>query len=271
MEWSKLKNIILLILLCTNLFLLCLVGFRVWNTASYQSGARNDAIQVLAKNGIEMDKETLPKDTLLSTAAVSRDREGEAQVLTPILGSLTEQALGGGQYLYHGEKGDAYFRSRGEFSVTLSPGAYPLTGSLADHAAQILALMGFESIAASAEGGAEEGAVTLVQLWEGTPVLSCTAQVTYTDGYLASVPGTRLTGMPSATGTVELSAVTGLLRFLELFSDTGDVCNRVNVMREGYQLTTGPSDPAAITPVWYFETDTGAYVLDAVTNQLRKM
>lgn len=271
MEWSKLKNIILIILLCTNLFLLCLVGLRAWNTASYQSAARTDAIQVLAKNGIEMDKEALPRDAALSTASVSRDREEEARLVAPLLGEVTEQALGGGQYLYHGEKGDAYFRSRGEFSVSLAEGAYPLNGDLAGHAAQTLALMGFEGQVLAAEGSGQDGSVTLVQRWEDTPVLSCTAQVTYSGGHLTAITGTRLTGTPTATGSAQLSAVTGLLRFLELFSDTGDVCNRVTLMQEGYLVSTGPSDPAAITPVWYFETDTGAYILDTTTNQLRKI
>lgn len=270
MEWSKLKNIILLILLITNLFLLFLVGYRSWNTARYETGARSDALTVLAKNGIEMDKEALPRDALLSTASVSRDREREAELVAPLLGTVSEQSLGGGQFLYSGEKGQVYFRSRGEFAVSLEPGAYPLSGSMADHARDVLSRMGFNGMAASVEGTAEEGSVLLIQLWEGAPVLNCSVKAVYQNGSLVSASGTRLAGTPDVTGTAELSAVTGLLRFLELFTDTGDVCNRVNVMRGGYLLSTGPSDPATLTPVWYFETDTGAYTLDMTLNQLRK-
>lgn len=271
MEWSKLKNIILLILLCTNLFLLCLVGLRAWNTASYESAARTDAIQVLARNGITMDKEALPKDAALSTATVSRDREGEAGLLAPLLGEVTEQALGGGQYRYTGTLGEAHFRSRGEFSLSLKAEAYPLSGSLADHAAATLALIGFDATAITVEGNGEEGRVLLVQHWADAPILSCMAEAVYSGGSLTAVTGTRLTGAPSVTGTAQLSSITGLLRFLELFSDTGDVCSRVTMMQAGYLVSTGPSDPATVTPVWYFETDTGAYVLDTIANQLKKL
>ena len=271
MEWSKLKNIILLILLATNLFLLFLVGYRNWNTARYESGARSDALTVLAKNGIAMDKEALPKDALLSTASVSRDREGEADLLAPLLGSVSGQALGGSQFLYSGEKGQVYFRSRGDFAVSLEPEAYPLSGSMADHAREVLALMGFHGSVTDVTGTAQNGSVTLVQLWEDTPVLNCTVRAVYRSGSLVSASGTRLSGTPAVTGSAELSAVTGLLRFLELFTDTGDVCSRVNVMRGSYQLSSGPSDPATLTPVWYFETDTGTYTLDMTLNQLKKL
>lgn len=271
MEWSKLKNIILLILLTTNLFLLLLVGCRTWNTAHYESGARSDALTVLEKNGIEMDKEALPRDALLSTASVSRDREREAELVAPLLGAVTEQALGGGQFLYSGEKGQFYLRSRGEFAAVLEPGAYPLSGDMADHAREVLSRMGFDGMVSGVSEAAGEGTVTLIQLWEGVPVLNCAVRATYRNGSLTAVSGARLSGTPAVTGATKLSSVTGLLRFLELFSDTGDVCSRVTVMRGGYLLSTGPSDPATLTPVWYFETDTGAYCLDILGNQLRKL
>lgn len=271
MEWSKLKNIILLILLTTNLFLLLLVGYRSWSTARYESGARSAALTLLAKNGIGMDKEALPRDILLSPASVSRDRSRETEQLSPLLGAVTEQALGGGHFLYSGEKGQVYLRGRGEFSAALDSGAYPLSGGMADHAREVLSLMGFEGRADDVSGTPEEGVVTLIQLWEGAPVLNCTVQAIYRNGSLVAISGTQLSGPPVVTGSTQLSAVTGLLRFLELFSDTGDVCSRVSVMRAGYLLSTGPSDPASLTPVWYFETDTGAYYLDVLANQLKKL
>lgn len=270
MEWSKIKNIILLILLITNLFLLCLVGFQRWNTAHYQSGARADALSVLAKNRIEMDKDALPNDLSLPLASVTRDREGEAAMLAPLLGQVTEEALGGGQFLYSSEKGQAYLRSRGEFTITLTPGSYPLSGDMGDHALDMMELMGFEGMVVSTDADADSGSVILLQLWNDVPILTCRVQVTYHEGMLTSISGVRLTGTPTDTGTLELSAVTGLLRFLEQFIESGDVCSQVTVMQAGYQLTSGLSDPATLTPIWYFMTDSGAYTLDAVTAELKK-
>lgn len=268
MEWPKLKNIILLILLVTNLFLLGLVGLREWDSAHYQAMARSDALEVLAKNNISMDKEALPRDVTLSAATVARDRTGEAALLSPLLGSVTEQSMGGGQMSYEGEKGHASLRSRGEFSVTLNPGACPLTGSLEQHAAQTLKQMGFDAQAVSVQGDGESGSVTLLQRWNGVAVLNCRVEALYEGGDLVSLTGSRLSGTPAAAGSVELSAVTGLLRFLEQLADTGDVCSQINRMEAGYQLSSGLSDPAVLTPVWMFETDTGSYVLDPASNLL---
>jgi len=272
MQWSKLKNIMLLILLATNLFLLFLLGQRNWSSQRYEASARTDALAILSKNGIVMQEETLPHDITLLSATVSRDREREAELLAPLLGgTVFEESLGGSQYFYSGEKGHAYFRGRGEFDLHLIPGAYSLDGSMEQHAAATLALMGFDAVPAGVSGTPEDGTVTLIQLWQNTPVLSCTVQVSYTDGCLTSVSGTRLSGTPSPGTSHSLSSVTGLLRFLELFTQSGDVCNRINVMQGGYRLITGPSGPSTLVPVWYFATDTGAYLLDMSENQLRKV
>lgn len=280
MEWSKLKNIILLILVVTNAFLLVLVGSRAWNAARYQANARADAIQVLSRSGITVDKDILPKDVVLPVGSVSRDREGEAQTLAPLLGEVTVQSPGGGRFLYTGSFGVADLRSRGEFSLALDREQFPMVGSYATHAQETAAKMSFRSRTiltrqleepnGTTGQTVEVSEVTLVQLWQETPILTCTAKAVYTEGQLLSLSGTRLTGEPQQVGSVELSVVTGLLRFLEQLSATGDVCSAITSMTPAYQLTAGLSDPATLSPVWYIETDSGAYTLDAATAVLQR-
>lgn len=271
MEWSKLKNIILLILLATNGFLLLLVGSREWSAAQNQSNARADAILVLEKNGISMDKDTLPKDLTLPLFSVVRDLDMEVESLTPLLGAVTPPPEDSS--LYTGEKGNADLRGRGEFLISFAPDAYSAGTDLQAHAAATLARMGIEARAFQ-ESGEEAGdrEVLLAQTVEGVPVLPCVITATYRDGDLTGLGGTRLPGAPTPTGyTRELSAVTGLLRFLELLNDTGDVCSTVTVMTPAYQMTSGLADPVVLTPVWYFETDSGAYALDMNASELKRM
>ncbi len=271
MEWSKLKNIILLILLATNVFLLLLVGSQEWNAAQNQSNARADAILVLEKNGIVMDKEALPKDLTLPLFSVARDPEMEIESLTPLLGAVAPPPEDGS--LYTGEKGTADLRGRGEFFIELSADAYPAGADLQAHATKMLALMDVEAQAfLEVEGSLNTREVSLAQTVDGIPILSCVVKATYLDGSLSRLDGARLPGSPTPTGsTRELSAVTGLLRFLELLNDTGDVCSTVTVMAPAYQMTSGLADPATLTPVWYFETDSGAYVLDVNTSELKRI
>lgn len=271
MEWSKLKNIILIILLITNLFLLGLVGLQEWNASRHRIQAREDALKVVERSGIRMKEEALPEDRLLPVATVERDRGEEAKLLTPLLGEVTETALGGGQYFYTGEKGEAYLRNRGDFTVSLPSGAYPLEGEMREHAVNTLSLMGFQGVVADCVGDGEAGKVTLVQMWNQVEVHTCQVTALYEGGSLVSITGNRINGTPVSGGGVELSAVTGLLRFLEKFGDTGDVCSEVLAMRAGYQLSASLSDSSVLVPVWYVLTDTGSYLLDMTGNQLRKL
>ena len=271
MEWPKLKNIILIILLITNLFLLGLVGLREWNANRYEEQARTDAVQVLEQNGIHMEKEVLAEDVALPVATVTRARETEGERLSKLLGGVTETLLGGGQYRYVGEKGEATLGNRGEFSVYLSEGSYPAEGDLSAHALKTLKLLGISGEVRSAEGDAGAGIVKLVQLWDEVPVQNCAITVSYADGELISITGTCLYGVPAAGGELELSAVTGVLRFLEKMKESGDRCGRILTMGVEYRVSTSLADPSSLLPVWCFETDAGTYILDVTSNRVQKI
>lgn len=271
MEWPKIKTILLLILLLTDGFLLALVGVRSWNTSRYQEEAREDALTLLERGGIQMQAQQLPEDLRLPVGTVSRDLEGELAQLVPVLGEGTRESLGGGQYRYTGDNGEAWLRGRGEFSLELKAGAFPLEGELERHAAGVLKRMGVEALAVESRGDGQSGEVTLLQLWEGVPVRSCRVTARYADGGLTSLSGAWLNGKPETAGQLELSAVTGLLRFVEELGETGDVCREIFAMQAAYQLTASLSEPSVLMPIWYLETDTGSYTLDMTTNQLKKL
>ena len=271
MEWPKLKNIILTILVVTDLFLLSLVGLRSWNSARYLEQARANALQVLEQNAIKMDPGALPEDRSLPVAVFTWEREKEETLLEPLLGEVEESAQGSGRYQYDGKKGTAWLLSRGEFVVDLKQGAYPESGELEEQAVKALALMGIESMVLSSREETGREKVTLLQLWNAVPVYTCQIEVTGFDGGLQTISGTRLNGTPASAGELEMSAVTGLLRFLEKFEETGDVCTEILTMQAGYQLTTSVSGTSVLRPVWYFVTDTGAYALDLTANQLNKL
>ena len=59
MEWSKLKNIILILLLCVNAFLLVLAGIQESRSARYEEETRQAAVDVLEQNGIAFALERL--------------------------------------------------------------------------------------------------------------------------------------------------------------------------------------------------------------------
>ncbi len=274
MEWSKLKNIILVILVTVNLFLLVLVVYREARSSSYTANALKNAIGVLERNGISVKEEILPQDGSLFPLSMERDKAQEAKAAAALLGTVTESGQGG-VTVYSGEKGTARFSRSGEFSAVLNADAYPLGDqTVGEHALATLALLDFDGEVVSTVEDGDSITVTVRQLWHGTPMYTCRAVLVYRQAALVSIReggSTRLTGAPvQSDDAVTLSTVTALMRFLEGITKLGDVCTSLTGMTPGYVFTAGISDPITLRPMWYITTDTGAYYLDADTGELTR-
>lgn len=275
MEWPKLKNIMLIILLLVNLFLLVLLCYREGRSAQYFERTRENAIEILARNGIAVEENVLPQDASLAPLSMERDKTAEAEAAAALLGPVTESGQGGAS-VYTGEKGTARFSRTGAFSATLWENAYPLTAgqTVQENALSVLAQMEIDAVVLSAETDGNKTVVTARQLWNGTPVFSCGITLVYENQTLVSIregKSTRLTGTPVRTDTEESqSAVTALMRFLEGINDLGDVCTELTGMTAGYVFTAGVSDPITLKPIWYITTDTGSYYLNAGDGALER-
>ena len=116
MEWSKLKNIIIIMLAAVNLFLLVLVVHRQWESRSSYESAREDALAVLWETSrIRLEREILPEELDLTPMSVTRDPELEETQAAALLGELTASPPEALRYV--GAKGAAQFYVDGEFSA----------------------------------------------------------------------------------------------------------------------------------------------------------
>lgn len=274
MEWSKLKNIIILILLAANLFLLAMAGIQQRDSVQYQEQAVQDVLTVLERNGIAVAPEVIPEQMSLSSMTVQRDRELETALAHALLGDCTVLDLGGGRYSYESFVGSAEFRSNGNFNIT-----FPTGLELADdaqeetaHALSFTAGIGLSGTVAeqirSDDGGVN---VVLYQTWQGIPVYSCRITLEYRERALWSVSGQRLMGEPQSTGMQEelISIPTVLMRGLNGINDLGDICSEITRLTPGYQMSN-PTEGTRMEPVWYIVTDTGAYLINAITGVLER-
>lgn len=273
MEWPKLKNIIILILLLANLFLLVMVVTQERDSARYREQTIADAVSVLERNGIRLDRDRVPGELELTPLTVERDRAAEAALAAAWLGECKSSDLGSGRYAYQSARGWAEFRSNGSFSVAFYDETNTVGGSGGEeaHALAVLEEVGLtgEVVSRKEAGGAVT--VTLRQTWQDLPVYSCQINLEYEDGCLRSISGQRLMGTPqSASDKSELISVpTALLRVLNGINDLGDICNEITAMTPGYLLTSS-ADGTRLIPMWYVTTDTGAYSLNALTGALER-
>lgn len=268
MEWSKIKNIMILILAVADLFLLLLIAGRQSQTVRYEAGARSDAVAILKKNGVTVNPALLPEEMDLSPMTVTREADQEPIQAAALLGKLT--AENPDSSIYEGEKGRARFYADGRFTVTFQDGAWPTDGGTpAECALKALSLLDFQGQVLSGDG--TEHPLLLRQTLNGTPLFSCTVTAGFENGCLHTLEGKRLTGTPvqNAASTQPLSVVTILMRFLHLLSSSGDICNQITEITAGYVVTaSSPVGTASLSPAWYVTTDTGVYILNADTGAL---
>jgi hypothetical protein len=272
LESSKLKNIVLLLLLAVNLCLLVMVGVQERGEARSQEQTRTDMLAVLENNGIHMDRADLPQELELTPMTVERDQDSEAALAQALLGTCRVSDLGSGRYAYESALGTAEFRSNGNFSFSFVEGAQPAEqGGEETHALAAMEQIGFTGVVLSSQTSGDQVTVTVRQTWQDLPVLSCQAALEYQGGCLRSITGQRLMGtpQPSAERAELISAPTALLCFLREITVLGDLCSEITAMTPGYRLTT-TTESTRLVPVWYVTTDTGAYSLNALTGALER-
>lgn len=267
MEWSKIKNIIILILLAVNVFLLVQTAQRERKSRQYMEESRVGAVEVLRQQGYEVAEDAMPDERYLSPCTMERDRGGEEALAAYLLG-MVNKSEDGVRTAYTGERGRGWFRSDGSFAFTLTAEAYPASGDEAAHGVKLLTGGGYACEVISTKAG-EATVVSVRQTWEGAPVFSCTAELTYQDGALVSIAGTRLIGTPTQNGVggQSMDVSTALIRFMSGMREGGHIFTKIENLTSGY-LASGSGRRVALEPVWQVTTDAGVFLMDGFTGEL---
>ena len=280
MEGTKIKNIVIIILLLLNGFLLVLVGGRWAQDTQSRDVARSSAIQVIRESGIELEETAVPREMTLGVLQARRDLEQERTLAAGLLGgNMTVEARGGEVYRYHSPLGWVQFHSTGEFLAEFEPGAFAAgEEDETQHGARLLQELGFENrVLQKMEFGGQDSedsdrSITYLQTVNGAPVPDCQATLHYQKGILVSMGGRRVPGRTVSDGeTNAVSVATALMRLYNGLNELGDVYNRIDSIESAYTLNVNLSGTAQLTPVWLVKTDTGAYQLDAHAGQLSRV
>lgn len=276
MAWPKIKNIVILILLGTNLCLLAFTVSREARDYQLQERARSNAISFLRDQGIEVDEEQVPRSMDLMPQYVSRDVDRERGLAAGLLqGEVSVQSRGAEVYRYYNENGSVQFHSNGEFVVQFVPAALPVEqDELDEYAQETLARLGFQGQMVQNFRDEEKNrqSLTFRESWNGIPLLTCQAVVNYEDGCLVSITGgRRLVGEPEEdSASSPITVATALMKFYTGLNTLGDVCSRIDSITPAYTVVSTISDPTPMIPVWCIVTDTGSYQLDTLTGDLSR-
>lgn len=281
MEWRRLKNIIILILLLVNGFLLVLVGARYSESVQYERTALERTLEVLEGRGIRADADRLAPAGALAPLTVERDLERELQLAKALLGpgevrpwGIQAENQGGGLYRYQFDGCELTIRPGGELSAAMRYGPHQLiAGDLERHAAQRLKKMGIEAEQIGVTRDGEWTRIRFRQMWNGAPVFSCEVEFVYEAEFFRTVQGTLLTAQAGTAEAGEcMTLPTALMRFYEEISASGDVCSAILSMEPGYRAASQSlSGGIRLAPVWLVTTDTAQYYLDCSTGALTRL
>lgn len=278
MEWSKLKNIIILMLLALNLFFLVLVGEQSYASSRAQEQMQEETLALLAMQNIHVREAAVPWGEHYQSVALSRERDQkqERQWAEEILKGVTTQQTGA-MTQYSGKLGTVQVYQSGQFLIQLEPGKVPLAGEVERHAVAYLRTLG---ISAQVKAVSQtDGAVTveLWQCWNEDPLFTCQITMVYQDDALCSVQGLRLSGgepLPGAAGR-GLAAETLLIRLMGALRDSGDgsVYDIRRILPGYLHRTSGVSaQRVTLIPVWRLETsDGGSLLLNCLTGTLEEV
>lgn len=261
MERFRLKNIIILILVLLNAFLLfSLAQRRAEERESFHRTAEQLAA-LFQEDGMLLEPGAVSRDVPPDGVALIRDAALEEQAAAFLLGGTTSSMdQGGGIFHYAGTSGEALFRSSGGFDAA---------GTLAeadveDFCREFCRTFSYEDpdIRLDGEGG---GVFTVPAVYGRLPVFNCTVTFTVENGILTAVSGTLLpkTGAP-VSGEEPLSAAGALTAFQRMRRESAAVASTVTDARLCYELQTAGAS-MSLDPAWRIVTDTEDYFVNCFT------
>lgn len=263
MQWGKVKNILIVILVAVNAFLLCNLGVKQWQDWERVRELQANLGELLSGYGIELDASfRLPGDTVLPTLSVDRSRTSEEAVAAAALGGELERTeREDGAVLLEGASGSLEWQADGRLQGECATGEpAPEEEKQAQRLAQrLLEKWGLASDDAAYT--ADGLSVTMTGTAAGLPVFNRQISLRFDGQGGAAVSGLWSFGTPyttvQASGTVCVASDA-----LLAFAANGQDCTRITSMTIGYRLQSDSGRRLQLMPTWKIGTDSGDYLVD---------
>ena len=273
MPISKIKNLILLILVISVICLLFLaVPMRAGQVRAEQA-LHAQLEELFDSYDIQLDRSILPRSVDLYTVELSGQQTDNAAAAAALLGAEAALEPDSTHYAatYRSPAGSCTFRAGGGFSAALTGGES--TSDMADAAGKLLKKMGFDAESISQPQRQSAGVYTLTakQRILGVNLLSEGLTLTYTNGVLTKIEGTFLTGVSQAVRTSKNACVScagALTSLLSSRDALGWVGSRILSVQQCYRFSEAPSGAMRLTPVWLIETDTGSFCVGGMSREV---
>ena len=266
MDRSRLKNIIIIILLLLNVFLCASLVLRETSIRSAHNRTVEQLTALFAEDDMELSAAAISQDVPPSAFSFTRDPALERKVAAFFLGDgLTPDSRGDSIYTaYTGSLGTAQFRSNGSFDVS---------GTLSEGNAEAVCRSFCSTFALDAptflldETGT--GKAVAAYRYDHLPIYNCTVTFSIRDGCLVAVSGTLLptTAAAFTAEQTPLSAAAALVSFQQYRRESGASASSVTGTYLCYELQSSATS-LSIAPAWCVETDVAKYYVNCITGSV---
>lgn len=260
MQWDKVKNILLMILLAIDLFLAGNLGVHIWQDKQRTNELEHNVRLLLEKYGVTAAPSfSLPSNNAILPLSLDRNRDAEEAMAIAIVGqefSRTEQENGAilwknqNDFIEWQEDGAV----RGSCIISDTPSNEYQAKKLANH---LLKEWNIEGAVCTAQGltVVAEGTIADQPVHNRRLTLYFHANniVTFSGRWSFSVPFTN-----AQTARTTYAAADALLSFA---ANTPN-CGEIQSMKMGYQLESDSARWLQLTPTWKIVTETGEYLVD---------
>ena len=268
MERYRLKNIIILILVLLNAFLLASLAIRGTEERTARRTQQQELVSLFAADGMVLDPALIPADSELSAYTLLRDETLEKNAAAFWLGTISERtAQGGGIYTYAGSHGAAVFRDTGSFDIA---------GTLSDGDGMALCrdfcrkFSYAEPVFSLDKTGS--GTAAALRQWNGAAVSNCAVLFTLTDGVVTAISGSLLpdTGTAADEEQPLLSAFAALTAFQQMRHESSSVVSSIEEINLCYELQSTTASPMTLVPSWHIVADTASFYVNCISGTVRR-
>jgi hypothetical protein len=268
MDSSKLKNIIIIVLLIINLVF---AGMLVSSNAEGKSSsrqARESLAAVLQNKGITLADDVDISQEAPAEYSLRRDLDSEESAVRKLLGSCTAYDQGGNVYFYSCNKGDARFRGTGEIEIVFDSCAVPTGNDAVSSAMKAAKKLGIETVEVSDESDGDVTSVRLAGCFRGSEIFNSRIEFTFSKDDLLLLVGQRpFDTVVGKTDSQALDCATAIMRFVQLMDEQGVFFSEITEVSAGYVTSVSVSGGGVMTPAWRIKTDSGVYCINAVTGR----
>ena len=269
MSGSRIKNLILLVLTASALCLLLVVVPNRMAQIHEQRQMLEQLRTLYGGYGISLELDELPRSATLYSVELGGEQQTAVQALLGQKAVMTSEP-DRFETEYSSELGTLQLTRTGGFSAVLT--GSKRAGQPEAAARKLLRSMGFQ--AASVQQLQQADDIAVVQAGQsllGVSVFGSMLQLTYRQEQLVQLEGTFYLGSESITRVSEqqsISCADALTQLLASRDGLGWVGESVRQLTQGYLPTETAASGIRFVPVWYIETDSGSFYVNAITREI---